>query len=185
MSEFCERCFRGINHLAPDPRKISEGLVSDLVERILIEQGYVPAMKNMKLGELYLFPDLYVCIQGVHLIIEIDEHQHKRQRETDKTRTAMLKKKFAPLVLIRINPDTYRGRVPMIHITKELDEEGRIKKTISLHSGEIATRDKNLRDVILPMIIQIHTDHLLGTPHAPFTEIFMFYDLYSVVEQQS
>jgi hypothetical protein len=194
-SVYCERCYRELNYLPPTHRKASEILVMDMISRILAEEGYI-AQLNLPLPGLNIYPDILLRISDYTLVIEIDENQHRGRTDKDKSRTDKLKDRFNKLVLLRINPDSYAGRQPMLKSYKTLEAIGGcVQKVIIINSGEIETREKLIRETILNLILQIHTDSFITTTRdssfssssktTSFTQIRMFYDLGMVATTES
>lgn len=173
-SRYCERCFRELNLLPPVYRKLPERICSDIVERVLVEEGLDPKV-NIRIPELNLYPDLMVQVGPLLLIVEIDEKQHRRQIDRDQERTMRLKSKFSPLILVRINPDSYRGRGSMITQSKELSGK-KVKKLVTFQRGEIELRENVIRNTIIGLVSQTKTDLCLGVKLPPFREILLFFD---------
>lgn len=173
-SQYCERCFRELNYLPPVYRKLPERICSDIVERVLVEEGLEPQV-NIRIPDLNLYPDIMVWIGPLLLIVEIDEKQHRRQVDKDNERTLRLKSKFSPLILVRINPDSYRGRSAMVSQTKELCGK-RVKKMVTFHRGEIELRETVIRNAFISLVAQTKTDLHLGVKLPGFREILLFFD---------
>ena len=174
-SPYCERCFRELNHLPPVYRKLAERTCADIVTRILVEEGLDPQV-NVRIPELNIYPDLMVRIGPLMVIIEIDENQHKRQIDKDELRTAKLKKQYSPLLVLRINPDSYRGSPKMITMSTELCGTI-VRRTVCYNTGEIELRQKTIRRTLLNLISQTQTDLLLGVKLPVFREVLLFFDI--------
>lgn len=118
------------------------------------------------------YPDIRFELNSKHVIIEIDENQHKGVAYTDereKRRVQTLRKEFPNLILFRINPDKFKGRGAMFLYKESPLQDNR---EITYNVGEIEYRYEQINIHLRWILLLL----LSPTYKSSFMEIRLFFD---------
>jgi len=118
-------------------------------------------------------PDIFICCLTHSVIIEVDEHQHKKGNsynpECELRRINNLFTDLAdrPIIFIRFNPDSYtNNKNKLIKSCFEYSEDRGLPKA----NKTLQTRLKKLKNIIDDNLVKVPTEHI--------TTIKLYYDGY-------
>lgn len=153
----------------PTFKLLKQREVSKYIQNSLSRLGITELYFNKYVAGFY--PDIRFQIDQTNVIIEIDENQHKGgvaySEEREKKRLGTFKNEFQSLILLRINPDKYKGRGGMFSFKEDVYAGTR---EITFNTGEIEFRCEQI-DIYLQWILV-----LILNKFNTFLEIRLFFD---------
>lgn len=108
--------FRKINHNDPAVKarylinyRLKEKIITDEIIEYLKEYNIEPIInKTVSGGSSRYRPDILINKETYNIIVEIDEHQHRRYKKNTQRNKQLYKDlNELPLIIIRFNPDKY------------------------------------------------------------------------------
>lgn len=110
-AEYCRLHYYEVFQLGEPFNRIKERFFVDKIENHLVNAyGIMGVRKDTKLEGTTIRPDLWVYLLNTLLLVEIDEHQHRRYDSFNEAKRLNLITSLSDNVMIlRINPDKYKG----------------------------------------------------------------------------
>jgi hypothetical protein len=166
----CKVCFLEFKGKPPLFKLLKQTEISKYIKSVLNGYGVKDILFNKFVAGYY--PDIRFQVNSKHVIIEIDENQHKGgvaySQDREKKRINSLRKEFPVLILLRINPDKFNGREAMFTFKEDILQG---KKEIVYNVGEIEYRNEQI-NLYLRWIILL----LINNDFKSFMEIRLFFD---------
>lgn len=169
---FCYEHFHEYNNIPIPFCRVKEITLKNMIQKHLMCFWKIKLNTSKKLSylETVIIPDMWFEINGLLMLIEIDEYQHKGKlyRLTEKDRQekiASLCDHYRYVVMLRINPDTYTSinqtRMTSIWNKKFTQNESAIETYTEFDADEFNRRS----DIILNQIDNILIDFFIHWPY--------------------
>ncbi len=161
-TKLCGEHYRELYSTTESFAKIKERFIRDAVAYHLKKKWDIKISWNKQLTDTTLRPDISFVLCDSLVIIEVDEHQHKKGYDTAKEELRALKlgqvqNQFT--YIVRVNPDRYKKHTSIWSKRKLIVSPGVFRDEISMDCSEWARRKLEIERVLDMIIDSIVTRH--------------------------